>query len=119
MSRPLLTDADKALLPPLGSTDGVTAEQRKVPFVLEGANGWVYYLLEGGETEYGYEAFAIVDGVACEAGAVPIEVKPEYGEEEGLDFHARRGLVWKRPGHDPNATLGQLKAGELMGKVHF
>ena len=37
----LLTEDDKRLLPPLGSTDGVPADLRKVPVVLEGANGWV------------------------------------------------------------------------------
>ena len=115
----LLTDADRALLPPLGSTDGVPAERRRVPVILQGANGWTWYLLEGGPTEYGYECFAIVDGFACEAGAVPIEVTAEYGEEEGLDFHARRGLVWRREGHDPETTLARLKATELAGKVHF
>lgn len=115
----LLTQDDKRLLPPLGSTDGVAAELRRVPVVLEGSNGWTWYLLEGGEVDYGYEAFAIVDGVECEAGAVPIEVKPEYGEEDGLEYHAQRGLVWRREGHDPNTTLSVLKAGELRGKVHF
>jgi len=119
MSRPLLTDDDKQMLPALGSTDGVPAEQRRVPIILQGANGWTYYLLEGGEVDYGYEAFAIVDGFGLDVGSVPIEVSPEYGEEEGLDFHARRGLVWKRAGHDPETTLASLKAGELMGKVHF
>jgi len=119
MPRRLLTDDDKRLLPPLGSTDGVPAEQRRVPIILEGANGWTYYLLEGGEVDYGYEAFAIVDGFECEVGAVPIEVSAEYGEEDGLDFHARAGLVWKREGHDPNTTLAALKAGELRGKVYF
>jgi len=115
----LLTEDDKRLLPPLGSTDGVPADLRKVPVVLEGANGWTWYLLEGGEVDYGYEAFAIVDGVECEAGAVPIEVRPEYGEESGLEHHARQGLVWKLASHDPNTTLTQLKAGPLAGKVHF
>lgn len=119
MSRPLLTDADKQLLPPLGSTEGVPAEQRRVPIVIESVNGWVWYLLEGGETEYGYEAFAIVDGDFVELGSVPIEVLPEYGEAEGLDHHARAGLVWRREGHDPNTTLAELKIGELRGKVHF
>jgi hypothetical protein len=119
LPHPLLTDELKALLPPLGSTDGVPSDQRRVPVVLEGSNGWVWYLLEGGEVEYGYECFAIVDGIECEAGAVPIEVNPEYGEEDGLDYHARRGLVWRREGHDPNTTLSALKAGELGGKVHF
>ena len=65
MSRPLLSEDDKALLPPIGSTDGVPAEQRRVPIVLEGGNGWIYYLLEGGGVDYGYEAFAIVDGFEC------------------------------------------------------
>lgn len=120
MSRlPLLSDDDKQRLPALGSTDGVPAEQRKVPVVLEGANGWVYYLLEGGPAAYGYECFAIVDGFECEVGAVPIEVTPDYGEEEGLDYHARRGLVWKRAGHDPDTTLATLKMDELAGKVFF
>lgn len=115
----LLTDDDKSLLPPLGSTDGVAAEERRVPIIVEGANAWTWYLLEGGEVDYGYECFAIVDGVECEVGAVPIEVKPEYGEESGLEHHARQGFVWKRAGHDPNTTLAQLKVGPLAGKIHF
>lgn len=119
MPTTLLTDEDKGLLPPLGSTDGLPADKRRVPIVLEGANGWTWYLLEGGEVDYGYEAFAIVDGVECEAGAVPIEVKPEYGEEEGLAYHARRGHVWRREGHDPETTLAQFKESELRDKVRF
>jgi hypothetical protein len=119
VSEPLLSDDDKRLLPALGSTDGVPAEHRKVPVVLEGANGWRWYLLEGGEVDYGYEVFAVVDGYECEVGAVPIEVRPEHGEGEGLDFHARAGLVWKRDGHDPATTLAALKLTELRGKVHF
>jgi len=50
---------------------------------------------------------------------VPIEVQTEYGEEDGLDFHARRGLVWPRANHDPNTTLAALKAGELRVKIFF
>lgn len=119
MPNALLTDDLKALLPPLGSTDGRPAEERRVPIVLEGANGWTWYLLEGGEVDYGYEAFAVVNGVECEVGAVPIEVRPEYGVEEGLDHHAQAGLIWRREGHDPSTTLAALKAGELRGKVHF
>ena len=119
MPRPLLTHDDKLLLPALGSTDGMPAEERRVPIILEGANGWVWYLLEGSEVDYGYECFAIVDGFECEVGAVPIEVSAEYGEEDGLDFHARAGLVWRRERHDPNTTLAALKTGELQGKVFF
>jgi hypothetical protein len=119
MSQRLLSDNDKLLLPALGSTDGVPAEQRRVPIVLEGSNGWTWYLLEGGQVDYGYECFAIVDGFECEVGAVPIEVNAEYGEEDGLDFHARAGLVWRRQRHDPNTTLAALKIGELRGKVYF
>ena len=119
MTRRLLSDDDKNLLPPLGSTDGVPAEQRRVPIILESSNGWTWYLLEGGQVGHGYECFAVVDGFECECGAVPIEVSAEYGEEDGLDFHARAGLVWKREGHDPDTTLAALKMGELRGKVFF
>lgn len=115
----LLTDEDRRLLPPLGSTDGLPPDQRRVPVVLEGANCWTWYLLEGGEVDYGYECFAIVDGAECEVGAVPIEVLPEYGEEEGLDHHARAGLIWRQEGYDPSTTLANLKQGELRGKVFF
>lgn len=119
MPKALLTDELKALLPPLGSTDGVPADRRVVPVVLESFSGWTWYLLEGGEVDYGYECFAIVDGVECEVGAVPIEMRPEYGEEEGLDHHARAGLIWRREGHDPSITLVDLKERELRGRVHF